>query len=154
VDSLRIDHKDKLNMRILTFVSCLMLVLPVAAQAQSCRGKQALDFGGGTKGCVVEIVEGSITTTRTRDDNASTRVSNKATPLVGAVMTGPVPANRGTVKKQMLAMCKATQAKVSEQFADKKYHQIILLMDWSNSGGEMQAGYSSNKCRGFQFFDS
>ena len=141
-------------MRVLFFISCLMLALPMAAQAQSCNGKQAIDFGGGAHGCVVEIAEGSITSTRTRDDGASSRSANKATPLVAAVMTGPVPASRGTVKKQMLAMCKVTQAKVSEQFAGKKYHRIILYMDWSKAGGEVQAGFSSDKCRGFKFFDS
>ena len=141
-------------MRALIFVSCVMLALPVAAQAKGCKGELAFDLGGGTRGCVVKIGEGEITSTYTRDDAASSRSSRKATPLVAAVMTGPVPASRGTVKKQMLAMCKVTQAKVSEQFAGMKYHRIILFMDWRKSGGELQAGFSSNKCRGFQFFDS
>ena len=141
-------------MRFLNLVFCAVLTLPVAAQAQSCKGGQAFDLGGGTLGCVVEIREGEITTTRSRDDGASSSSSRKVTPLVAAVMTGPVPARRSTVKKQMLAMCKVTHAKVSEQFADKKYHRIILAMDWRKSGGEMQAGFSSNKCRGFSFFDS
>jgi len=141
-------------MRGLAFVSCVMLSLPIAAKAQSCRGEQAFDFGGGARGCVVKIGEGDIISTMTRDDGASSRSSSKAEPLVAAVMTGPVPTNRGTVKKQMLAMCKVTQAKVSEQFAGRKYHRVILYMDWRKSGGELQAGFSSNKCRGFRFFDS
>lgn len=140
-------------MKALVFASFAVLALPVAAQAQSCRGIQAFDLGGGTKGCVVSIQENQITTTITRDDGASERVRRNAQPLVGAVMSGPVPANKGVVKKQMVEMCKLTQDKVQAQFADLKYNRIILVMDWQKAGGEVQAGFSSAKCRGFKFFD-
>ena len=141
-------------MRVLTYVSCLMFALPVAAQSQSCKGEQAFALEGGTQGCIVKIGEGETLTTTTRDDGASSRSHRKTQPFVAAVMTGSIPASRKTVKKQMLAMCKFTQAKVSEQFAGKKYHQIILYMDWRKSGGELEASFSSDKCRGIRFFDN
>ncbi|MBO9473608.1 hypothetical protein J7413_08665 [Shimia sp. R10_1] len=140
-------------MRTLIFASCALFALPLAAEAQSCRGIQAFDLGGGTKGCVVSIQENQITTTTSRDDGASTRVRRNAQPLVGAVMSGPVPANKSVVKKQMVEMCKLTQEKVRAQFADLKYNRVILVMDWQKAGGEVQAGFSSAKCRGFKFFD-
>lgn len=141
-------------MRTLTFASCILFALPLAAQAQSCRGVQSLDLGNGTKACVVKIEEGAITTTKTRDDYASTQKHTRAQPMIGAAMTGPVPIKRATVKKQMLAMCKATQAKVTEQFAGKKYNRVILIQDWTKAGGKVEAGFSSNTCKGFRFFDS
>ncbi|MDA5555188.1 hypothetical protein [Shimia sp. MMG029] len=140
-------------MRSLIFASCALFAVPLAAEAQSCRGIQAFDLGGGTKGCVVSIQENQITTTTSRDDGASTRVRRNAQPLVGAVMSGPVPANKSVVKKQMVEMCKLTQEKVRAQFADLKYNRVILVMDWQKAGGEVQAGFSSAKCRGFKFFD-
>jgi len=141
-------------MRTLTFASCILLTLPLAAQAQNCRGVQSLDLGNGATACVVKIEEGAITTTKTRDDYASTQKHSRAQPMVGAAMTGPVPTKRVTVKKQMLAMCKATQAKVIKQFAGKKYNRVILIQDWTKAGGKVEAGFSSDTCKGFRFFDS
>mmetsp|Transcript_23962 Transcript_23962/g.43751 ORF Transcript_23962/g.43751 Transcript_23962/m.43751 type:complete len:142 (-) Transcript_23962:779-1204(-) len=141
-------------MRFLTFASCVLFAMPLAAQAQSCRGIQSLDLGNGSKACVVKIEQGAITTTRSRDDGASTQTRRNAQPMVGAVMSGAVPTKRGTIKKQMVAMCKATQAKVGEQFAGQKYNRVILVMDWTKAGGKVEAGFSSDKCKGFQFFAS
>lgn len=141
-------------MRTLTLTSCVCLALPMMAQAQSCRGVQSLDLGSGTQACVVKIEEGAITTTTTRDDHASTQKRKRAQPMVGAIMTGSAPSKRATVKKQMLAMCKATQAKVSVQFANQKYNRVILIQDWTKAGGDVQAGFSSDTCKGFRFFDS
>lgn len=140
-------------MRSLIFASCALLSLPVAAQSQSCRGVQAFDLGGGTKGCVVTIEESAIVTTRSRDDGASTQTRRAAQPLVAAAMTGPVPGKRSVVKKQMVSMCKATQGKVREQFSDAKYNRVILYMDWRDAGGELYGGFSTDTCRGFRFFD-
>lgn len=140
-------------MRSLVFTSFALFALPLAAQAQTCRGIQAFDLANGAKGCVVSMETNRITTTITRDDGANTRQFAKAQPLVGAVMSGPVPANKSVVKKQMVAMCKLTQDRVHSQFADLDYNRVILVMDWREAGGTLQAGFSSAKCRGFKFFD-
>ncbi len=139
-------------MRVLLMASCLLFALPMAAQAQSCRGLQSLDLGGGTTACVVAIEMNSITTTTNRDDGASSSKRKQAQPLVAAAMTGPLPANRNAIKKQMLAMCKAMQSEVKAQFSDMKYNRTILYMDWRKAGGELEGGYSSAKCKGFSFF--
>ncbi len=141
-------------MRFLTLASCVLFSLPLAAQAQSCRGIQSLDLGNGSKACVVKIEQGAITTTRTRDDGASSQSRKNAQPMVGAVMSGPAPTKRATVKKHMLAMCKATQAKVGQEFAGQKYNRVILIQDWTKAGGKVEAGFSSDTCKGFRFFDS
>lgn len=139
-------------MRVLSLALTAMLVLPVAAHSQSCRGDKAFDLGGGVKGCVVTIEKSAITTTLSRDDGASSSSRRAVQPMAAAVMTGPVPANRGQVKKQMMAMCKFVQADVASTFAGTKYNRIILVMDWREAGGELQSGFSSAKCKGFRFF--
>lgn len=141
-------------MRFLTLATCALFALPIAAEAKNCRGIQSLDLGGGSKACVVAIEKNAITTTRTRDDGASSSSRRFEQPLVGAIMTGPVPANRKVIKQQMIAMCKATQSKVKAEFANLKYNRTILVMDWRDAGGKLESGYSSAKCRGFSFFDN
>ncbi len=139
-------------MRFLTLASCALFALPLAAEAKNCRGIQSLDLGGGSKACVVAIEKNAITTKRTRDDGASSSSQRNVQPLVGAIMSGPVPANRNVIKKQMIAMCKATQAQVKAEFPGLKYSRTILVMDWSKVGGKLESGYSSAKCKGFSFF--
>ncbi len=141
-------------MRTVLASIALLVALPVAAQAQSCRGAQAFDMGGGTKGCIVAIDMGSITTTRTRDDGASSQKWSNSQPFVAAVMTGPVPKKNSTVKKQMIALCKVSKPKVYEKFSTSNFNRIILYMDWREAGGELKSGFSTDTCKGFRFFDS
>ena len=105
----------------------------------------------GAKGCIVAIGEGSITTTVTRDDGQGGSVRKQAHPLVAAVMSGANSTKRSVMRKRLLSICNLALADVQKQFAGKKYNRIILIMDWRGAGGEIQNGFSSDKCRGFQF---
>ena len=139
-------------MRVLTILVCILFALPVLAQDRACRGKKSFDLGDGAKGCIVAIEEGSITTTVTRDDGQGGSVRKRAQPLVAALMSGANTTQRNKIKQRMVAICKVALVDVQKQFAGQRYNRIILLMDWRRAGGEIQSGFSSKDCRGFQFF--
>ncbi len=140
-------------MRLLIITLSLFLALPAAAQDKACRGMQNFDLGDGSKGCIVVIKEGAITTNYTRDDGASSQTRRNVQPFVGAVMSGDYSEKRSVNKRRLLSLCKIALADVQAQFADTKYNRIMLAMDWRGSGEGVQSGFSNKKCSGFQFFD-
>ncbi|MFL4472013.1 hypothetical protein ACERZ8_19805 [Tateyamaria armeniaca] len=143
----------------------LLLALPAAAQQErECRGKQAFDLGDGSYGCLQEVGTSQITTTRTRDDGASSSVRKNATGKIEVLMFGEYNGSRQVTGNRIKTICRTFLPTLQAELTDLSYHRIVVVLIWpriENPGNyvpkaeakvAVQPGFSSAQCRGVKFF--
>ena len=153
-------------MRCLLTIFCLFLALPaVAQQERECRGKAAFKLGDGAYGCLYDVGTSAITTTMTRDDNASTRVRKNATGKIEVLMFGPYDGSKRVAGTRIKAVCRTFLPNLQAAIPNMRYHRIVVALIWprvknpgdyvsaSQSEVAVQPGFSSAKCHGVRFFD-
>ncbi|MEO1557315.1 MAG: hypothetical protein AAFS01_12850 [Pseudomonadota bacterium] len=152
-------------MRILLFVLFAAFAVPaVAQQERECRGKQPIDLGDGAAGCLLEIGTTSITSTRTRDDGASSKSTRNVTGRIDVALFGAYSDNRTVISGRMKAICRSLLPQVQQELAELRYNRIVINLVWprvENPGTfipkselefAVQPAFTSAQCRGVRFF--
>lgn len=149
---------------LLVFLLMIFAVPAVAQQERECRGKQPFDLGGGVSGCLLDVGTNEITTTRSRDDGASSSTRDNVAGQIRVLMFGAHDSSRRVINGRITAVCNAFLPALQAEPSNKSFHQIVVVMIWprvANTGdfvpvaqskADVQAAYSSAKCRGVRHF--
>lgn len=152
-------------MRSLLAVFLIFFALPaVAQQERECRGKQPFDLGNGVYGCLLDVGTTEITTTRTRDDGASSSTRGNVAGQIRVLMFGDYDGSKQIVSRRVSAICKAFLPNLKAELTNTKFHRVVVILIWprvanpgdfvpvSTSKVAIQPAFSSATCRGVKYF--
>ncbi len=151
--------------RVLAVILFMICALPaVAQQERECRGKQPFDLGDGVSGCLLDVGTNEISTTRTRDDGASSSTRDNVAGQIRVLMFGAHDSSRRVINRRITAVCNAFLPTLQTELVGASFHQVVVVMIWprvANTGTfvpveqskvDVQAAYSSARCRGVRHF--
>ena len=152
-------------MRPLLAVFLFVFALPAFAQQErECRGKQPFDLGSGVSGCLLDVATTEISTTRTRDDGASSSTRGDVAGQIRVLVFGAYDGSKSVVSPRVTAICKTFLPNLKAELANTKFHRIVVVLIWprvanpgdfvpvSNSKVALQPAFSSATCRGVRYF--
>lgn len=152
-------------MRPLLAALLFLIAVPAyAAQERECRGKTPFDFGNGVSGCLLDLGAGEITSTRTRDDGASSSSRQNVVGQIRVLLFGNYDGSKQVVRQRVSAVCKAFLPQLKAEMGDKRFHRVTVVLIWprvANPGDfvptatskvAIQPAFSSSACRGVKFF--
>ena len=152
-------------MRVFLTIILFVLALPAAAQEErECRGKKAFTLADGAYGCLEEVGTTDITTTRTRDDGASSSTRRNSAGLIRVLMFGDYAASRQTTGNRIRNVCKTFLPDLQAAEPGVRFNRVVVVLVWprvanpgdyvpkSDAQVAVQPGFSSGACRGVKFF--
>lgn len=152
-------------MRLLLAVFLIAFALPAAAQQErECRGKQPFDLGNGVYGCLFDVGTGEISTTRSRDDGASSSTRERVAGQIRVLMFGNHSTSKRVIGPRVTAVCNAFLPTLQAELPNVNFHRVVVVLIWprvantgdfvpvANSKSDIQLAFSSARCRGVRYF--
>ena len=162
-------------MRSVVLIFLMFFAVPALAQQEpECRGKKGFKLGDGAYGCLLEIVDSSMSRTQSRSLNGG-KIHSSSQTAAGLIVAifGDYDKSRRVTDSRLRQICKTFRGDVKAAMGGKSYRKVVVRMYWPriaapktrfagqknaiaifrvNNGPLSQSAYMSQKCTGIGHF--